>query len=139
VSGVQRPKVRRRKWRILKPAEVLRVVAVAFQDEQARLMFLTLILTGLRRFELLDLRWRDVDLVASRLRVVESKSEEGERSIALAPMLAEALWQHRRASKYQGDDERVFCLPNRGTRVEPEWTRQYLHLAGVVFPSGLRP
>ena len=49
------------------------------------------------------------------LRVRDSKSEEGIRSVALPPTLAEALWQHRRRSNYQGDDELVFCHPERGT------------------------
>src|SRR4051812_32401433 len=84
VTGAERPKVRRRKWRILQPVEVGRVLR-AFTDEQAKVMFLTLVLTGLRRFELLQLRWRDVDLVDGVLRVEESKTEEGERSIALSP------------------------------------------------------
>jgi hypothetical protein len=34
---------------------------------------------------------------------------------ALSPKLAEALWQHRRQSNFQGDDERVFCHPTCGT------------------------
>jgi hypothetical protein len=38
-----------------------------------------------------------------------SKTEQGVRSIALSPALAEALWQHRRGSTFKGDDERVFC------------------------------
>ena len=68
----------------------------AFTDEQARTIFLTVVLTGVRRFELKGLRWRDVDLVEDVLQVRVSKSEEGERLIALSPALAEALWQHRR-------------------------------------------
>ncbi len=46
-------------------------------------MFLTFMLTGLRRSELHALRWGHVNLVEGTLRVVESKSEEGERLIAL--------------------------------------------------------
>jgi integrase len=76
-EGAERPKVRRKRWRILQPAEVARVLK-AFEDEQARTMFLLLKLTGIRRFELRALRWRDVSLVENVLRVVESKSEEGE-------------------------------------------------------------
>ena len=49
------------------------------------------------------------------LRVTDAKSERGVRAIALAPMLAEMLWQHRRTTAFQGDDERVFCHPERGT------------------------
>lgn len=135
VTGVQRPKVKRRRWKILTPAEVTRV-AQAFTDDQARLVFLTLVLTGVRRFELQALRWRDVDLIGNVLRVVESKSEEGERSIALSPMLAEALWQHRRVSAFKGDDELVFCHPRRGSRIDQEWFasafRAALKAAGVT-------
>ena len=111
----ERPRVQRRQWRILEPVEVKRVER-CFTDEQARVAFLTLVLTGLRRFELLGLRWRDVDLVENVLRVRDSKSEDGIRSIALTSRLAEELWQHRRRSAFQGDDELVFCHPERGER-----------------------
>jgi integrase len=45
----------RREWRILQPQEVGRV-ARAFTDEQARTVFWTLVLTGVRREELRRLR-----------------------------------------------------------------------------------
>jgi integrase len=187
VSGVKRPKTQKRRWRILQPAEVSRVLT-AFDDEQARTMFLTLMLTGLRRFELLNLRWRDLNLVEGVLRVEESKSAEGERTIALSPALVNALAAHYQQTTFRGDDELVFTHPTRGSRVNTEWyadkfraalkqagiadyvrpfhdarhgsltnmaataasptalmataghrsmatTRQYLHLAGVVFPE----
>jgi integrase len=125
---VERPKVERQRWRILEPAEVQRV-ARAFTDDRARLIFLTLILTGIRRFELQGLRWRDVDLIESVLRIRESKSEEGERAIALSPTLAEALWQHRRGSAFNGDDEYVFAHPDRGSKVEQEWYADHFRAA----------
>jgi integrase len=134
-EGVERPKEERRRWRILEPAEVQRV-AQAFTDERARLVFLTLMLTGARRFELQGLRWRDVDLIANVLRIRESKSEEGERSIALSPTLAEALWRHRRSSAFQGDDELVFGHPERGSRMNYDWYaaefRASLKAAGIT-------
>lgn len=134
-AAVERPKVQRRRWRILEPAEVQRV-AQAFTDSRAQLVFLTLMLTGVRRFELQALRWRDVDLIANVLRVRESKSEEGERSIAVSPTLAEALWQYRRASAFQGDDELVFAHPTRGSALEHEWYaaefRKALAAAGIT-------
>jgi integrase len=110
----ERPKLPPFRPQILEPVEVGRV-ARAFTDEQARVVFLTLVLTGLRRSELQRLRWADVDLVENILRVRDSKSEDGIRSIALSPTLAEELWQHRRRTAFQGDDERVFCHPDRGT------------------------
>ncbi len=134
VDGAERPKLPRRRWRILEPAEVGRV-ARAFTDPQARTAFLTLVLTGVRRSELEALRWRDVDLVDGVLRVRESKSEEGIRSIALSSTLVEELWQHCRRSSFQGEDERVFCHPERGTLFSAtafsEALRAALRVAGV--------
>jgi integrase len=74
----ERPKLPPFRPQILEPVEVARV-AGAFTDEQARLVFLTLVLTGLRRSELQALRWADVDLIGNVLRVRDSKSEEGRR------------------------------------------------------------
>ena len=48
VASVQRPKVIRRRWRILEPREVPRV-SKPFSDDRARRVFLTFALTGLRR------------------------------------------------------------------------------------------
>ena len=51
VTGVERPRIPRQRWRILEPHEVPRV-SKAFSDERARRVFLTLALTGIRRSEL---------------------------------------------------------------------------------------
>jgi hypothetical protein len=70
VPLVQRPKAQRRRWRILTPAEVGAaerafdpMVAEATEDRRAglataRLLFLTMLGTGIRREEALGLRWR---------------------------------------------------------------------------------
>lgn len=119
-EGVERPKVVRRRWRILEPTEITRVYK-AFADEQARTIFLTLVLTGIRRFELQELRWADVDLVDSVLRVRVSKTEDGERTIALAPPLVDALARRKDATAFSSDGDRVFCHPRLGSRIKPEW------------------
>jgi integrase len=97
VTGVERPKAKPSRWRILEPDEVRRV-ASAFTDERARTVFLTLHLTGLRRHEAQSLLWRDVSLTEATLRVVESKSEEGERLIAIPPTLVDVLERRYQAS-----------------------------------------
>jgi integrase len=138
VRDVDRPKEPRKHWRILSPVEI-GAVERAFEElaaeadaeerpwlEQARTIFLTVLGAGLRRGEILGLRWRDVTLAdpeGATLRVRETyvrnqvdtpKSEAGERTIALAEPLADELFQHRGRTRFSGDDERVFCNPRTG-------------------------
>jgi len=69
------------------------------------------------------------------LRFAESKSEEGERSIALSPALVDALACHYPRTAFRGDDELVFCHPKRGFRIDGVWyageVRAALASAGV--------
>jgi integrase len=139
VEWIDRPKEPRRRWAILTPDEVRRAERefTVYADEadgeerawreQARVIFLTDVIAGPRRGEILGFHWRDVDLVeptGAVLRVRETwvrsardtpKSEAGERTIPLGPWLSEELWQHRRRTAFAGDDERVFCSPTKGT------------------------
>jgi integrase len=73
-----------------------------------RAVLLTAIFTGLRASELRGLRWEDVDLKRGELHVRQRadrynkfgkpKSEAGERTVPLPPMLVAALREHRLAS-----------------------------------------
>jgi integrase len=54
-----------------------------------------LTLAGLRISEVLDLRWRDVNLGARRLRVAAAKTDAGVRAVDLTPTLAELLSEYR--------------------------------------------
>jgi integrase len=141
-DGVPHPAAAKRKGNALRPEEI-QALARAFTEEQDRLVFLTLVLCGVRRSELQALRWRDVDLIENRLRIVDSKTETGERSVAIPRTLAERLWQHRRTSSYKGDGERVFCHRDAGTVYRYEWFSEALRAAykaaGMEFPEGMRP
>ena len=77
---------------------------------------LVLVLTGIRRNELRELRWADVDLLEGVLRVRGTKTEDAERSIALSPALVSALEARFQRTAFKGDSEFVFCHPERGTR-----------------------
>ena len=133
VALVERPREPRRRWTILSPAEVGRIdrAFVELADEaegadrtwieQARVVFLTVLYAGLRRGEILGLRWLHVQLAdpeGARLEVRETvvygrtetpKSERAERTIALGPKLADEVFQHRARTAFAGDGERVFC------------------------------
>jgi integrase len=153
VSAVERPREPRRRWTILSPTEVGRVerafAELAEKGEkeerafaaQARVVFLTVVSAGLRRGEVLGLRWRDISLAdpaGATLRVRETwvrgapdtpKSEKSERTIALGERLASELFDHRARTAYQGDDERVFCNPLTGRPLDPKRYAATLRLA----------
>ena len=83
---------------VFSPAEVMALVRAA-DDEQDAAIFLTAAFTGLRRGELVALRWRDVSFPGQYLRVTASYTERelstpksGKvRSVPLAPEVARVL------------------------------------------------
>jgi len=64
-----------------------------------------------------------VNLVEQTLRVEESKSEEGERLIALPRSLVDALAEQFTSSPYRADEDFVFAHPERGTKPDAKWYR----------------
>jgi len=92
-------------------------------------VFLTLHLTGLRRHELQGLRWRDVSLTEATVRVVESKSEEGERLLAISPALVDVLTRRYQATPYKSDADFAFAHPQTGARLGVDRYREQLHKA----------
>lgn len=140
VALVSRPREPRRKWAILDRAEIARVdsafgeLAEVEDDpqerlwiEQARVVFVTVMGTGMRRGEILGLRWRNVFLAdpdGAQIRVAETwvrdaqdtpKSEAGERTIDVGDRVASELFEHRGRTDYAADDDFVFCHPTKGS------------------------
>jgi integrase len=105
------------------PDEVRTIIA--HMSGRWRPMLLTAIFTGLRASELRGLRWDDVDLKRSEIHVRQRadrfneigrpKSEAGERTIPLPPLLANALREWKLACP-RGELGLVF--PNGRGRVE---------------------
>src|SRR5690606_31634097 len=85
-------------------------------SEQDAAIYITAAFTGLRRGELLALRWRDVDFSAQVVRVRASYSDgalttpkSGKvRSVPMAPDVAEALARLGQRPNWTGDDDLVF-------------------------------
>jgi integrase len=97
------------------PEEVHALVRAA-ASEQDGAVFLTAAFTGLRRGELIALRWRDVDFQRSSIRVSGSyangrlttpKSGRG-RVVPMVPELASVLAQLGQRLDFVGDDDLVF-------------------------------
>jgi integrase len=85
------------------PKEIRNIIA--HLSDRWRPILLTAIFTGLRASELRGLRWKNVDLKGAKLHVNERadrfldigrpKSEAGERTVPLPPMLVNVLRQHK--------------------------------------------
>jgi integrase len=90
-----------------------------------RVVVLTAAMTGLRRSELLGLRWRDVDWEAQRLRVrnayvLGEHSSAGKsdlstrRSVPMADRLGRELDRWSQRTAFSGEDDLVFAHPQTG-------------------------
>lgn len=88
-----------------------------------RAIFLTAAMTGLRKGELVALRWKDVDWLAARIRVRQNyvrgkfgtpKSKRSTRSVPMADQVAGALDRLYKQSGWQGDGDLVFAHPRTG-------------------------
>jgi len=131
-EDIQKYRCEPREMDCLTPAEVQIMLKNA--DEPHRTLFLTAILTGLRRGELLGLQWGDIDWRSSVIRVRRSlfwlacqeakdaarqtrwklmtpKSRKSIRSVVLSPTLRDALQLHRLNNAENAND---FVFVSRG-------------------------
>ena len=99
--------------------------------------------TGLRRGELLGLKWSDVELDAGRIHIRRSfgrygfgepKSRAGRRAVALAPSLVAELRRHKLAAS-SNDHDLVFAS-QAGTPIDPD--NLYRAWARTLRKAGLR-
>jgi integrase len=145
VTLIDRPAPARRQQRRLLAPEEIALVERAFVElaadeesgyeraiiETGRSLFLTVYALGLRRAEVLGLRWRNVHLAdpdGATVRICETwtrnqvdtpKSRAGERTLSLGQRAAEVLFQHRRMTAYGADDDMVFPHPATGNPLHP--------------------
>lgn len=99
-------------------------------EHRQKIMFIIAIYCGLRRGEILGLRWKDVDLVRGQIRVTQSlrpkqglkkgsKTNTSTRSISLSSLVIKELQRHRKTileerlacDKYH-DNDLVVCQQN---------------------------
>jgi integrase len=128
---------------VFSPEEVWALVRAAKSDADAAI-FLTAAFTGLRRGEVLALRWRDVDFAGSTIRVRASYAagklttpKSGKvRAVPMAPDVASALAKLGDRERYTGDDDFVFAgeagLPLDGDALSSRYR-------DALARAGLRP
>jgi integrase len=117
ITDVEKPTQRHAavELEVFTPEEVHALVRAA-ESEQDAAIFLTAAFTGLRRGELVALRWRSVDFPRRTIRVVASYSERSlstpksgrARSVPMAPPVAEALARLTNRGHDNQEDDLVF-------------------------------
>jgi integrase len=110
-TGLELPAVRGRRDRIASPSEAADLIAALPETDQA--LWATAMYAGLRRGELMALRWEDVDLTKNLIAVerswdvkagiIEPKSHAGRRAVPIASVLREHLITYRlRSGRSEG-------------------------------------
>jgi integrase len=156
VEDVARPQVEQKELTVLDPDEATRLLSVASRTRLHVPIFLALA-TGVRRGELLALRWCDVALSAANLSVVQSleqtdeglrfkapKTKRSRRTIALPQSAVEILTLHRAQQARErlqlglGKDQRGLVFTQlTGEPVNPDnFSKEFVRL---VKRAGIRP
>ncbi len=115
---VKRPKRKKVKMQVLAPEEIKAFLHHA--NPKYLVFFLTAILTGMRRGELLGLQWGDIDRAHNQIHVQRAldnttkqlstpKSEAAIRKIDITPYLTLALRKYKLEAQGKGDGGFVFC------------------------------
>lgn len=126
VAKLVRPPTMVKAERVPLTVEEIRALLRSTRDDRLHAMFVVLALLGLRRSEVLGLRWEDVDLVGGtmqvrrglhringKLRVMETKTARSRRTIPLPGLVVKDLERHL------GEQERervslAECWPDLG-------------------------
>jgi len=137
VALVEAPRVQRnRDIRFLTLTELEAVLAVCSRTPLGRLdrlVFLTAAMTGMRRAEVVALRWEDIDWDVQLIRVRQNftrgrfgtpKSRRSSRAVPLAPRLAAELRSHHARAPYREAADLVFAHPELGTVLDPSKLRK---------------
>jgi len=159
VDAVKPPRIQRPEMRTMNESDIHIFLEFAKSTPYYALFYLA-IFTGMRRSELLALRWSDVDLILCQLSVTRAlhqlqdgslifrqpKTAKGRRSISLSPSTTILLREHREQQEEMRqnlglpltEDDLVFChadgkplLPNS---VSHAWTK----LANRTGLQGIR-
>jgi len=144
-TGLELPAVEGSRERVASPSEAEALLTAL--PERDRALWATAMYAGLRRGELLALRWEDVDLAAGVIHVERSwdakegvvtpKSKAARRSVPIGAVLREYLVEHRlRSGRHAGlvfgtSGAQPFTPSNVRKRANAAWERAGLEPIGL--------
>jgi integrase len=158
-EAVTPPKSKSKKVTVIDGQSVNKLLE-AVKDTVYYPIFYTAVYTGMRRSELLGLRWRNVDLDFATIAVTETlhrlnngsyfygepKSKRGKRSIAISPSFALLLRNHKAHQEtarlvlggHLSDSDLVFSMPD-GSPISPHAvTWAFVNIRNKLGFAGLR-
>src|SRR5215470_13939412 len=127
ITSVRQSAKRQKAPDVLTPEEIMAFLREL--SDPLRMMIELDAFTGLRRGELIGLRWQDVDFESLILRVRRSvvamvegapKTEASLKDVPLDAQTAESLWAWRHLSPHAGPSDWVFASPHMKGR-QPYW------------------
>jgi integrase len=156
VARLVRPPTTPKVERVPLTVDETRTLFKSTRDDRLHAMFVVLALLGLRRGELLGLRWEDVDLgggtmhvrrglhrIDGKLKVMDTKTARSRRTIPLPDLVCRSLEGHRRNQERERlalaerwpDLGFVFTTPI-GTPIDPDNCSKVVR--GAMKAAGLR-
>ncbi|XUX00155.1 MAG: tyrosine-type recombinase/integrase [Dehalogenimonas sp.] len=158
-DAIDPPHFQRAEIRIMGESDILKFLEAAKSTPYYSLFYLALF-TGMRRSELLALRWNDIDLLLGQISVNRSlcrlhdktiifrapKSAKGRRTIALSPSAIFMLREHRKAqemlSQISGtefnESKLVFSSPSGDPLLPDTVSQAWRKLASRLDLAGVR-
>ncbi len=158
-SAVEAPKQKRREMQTMNESDIHIFLELA-RSTPYHALFYTLLFTGMRRSEILALRWFDMDLLLCQLSVTrtihrlhngeiiygEPKTGKSKRLVSLSPSNAIVIREHREAQEKLrqslgmtlSDDDLVFCHYDGKPYLPDSITQAWRKLAHRCGLKGIR-
>jgi len=160
VDAVTIPRAERHEMRTMNESDIHIFLEMA-RPTQYYALFYAALFTGMRRSELLALRWKDIDLMllqisvnrtlhqirGGRIIIRQPKTEKSRRVVAMTPSTADLLKEHhesqnrlRESSGYPklADDDLVFCQYDGKPLLPNTVSHNWIKLVRRTGLSGIR-
>lgn len=141
-DGVELPRCGKRRDNVVSPDEIPRLLAAAESAGQWRIPLLIALGTGMRRGEILGLKWEDFNpathtmivrralgQIADDRVIVKGTKTDRNRVITLNPSLTEVLCRHRATTRHNAPSDWICAREDGSHHIPRHFTRAFERLA----------